>query len=175
VYVSLAVGFVFFSGCQQDRNKARQAGTESADAGMVPIEEVQEDQDAAEAATVSALREKVDTEDAPEYLKKLVGHLNEIIRLTRENLNDCAKAEEQLSGYLKSNQEEMTALSQTMEAATKKMADPNDPNKLRLAKQLISLMVPTVDEIQKVMSEFSQKCPTQAAVVGEAMRSLKAK
>jgi len=172
---SLIGGLVFFAACQQDRKKPRPAETESVVAAEPSVELAREEQEAAaaaEAATVRALTEKVETADAPDYLKKMVEHLNEIIRLTRENLSDCAKAEEQIGGYVKSNQEEMTALSRTMEEAAKKMADPD---KLKLAQQLMTLMAPTVEDTQKVMTEFAQKCPAQAAVVGEAMSALKAK
>jgi FtsZ-interacting cell division protein ZipA len=129
--------------------------------------------DAAKMAEVAAAMAKgVDTTDAPDYLKKMVVHLNQINKLTKENLGDCVKAADIVAKYIEANKVEMEKLSKTMETAADKLSDAE---KLKMAQQLMALMAPTINETQKVMTEFAQKCPTQAAAVGQSMSALKAK
>jgi FtsZ-interacting cell division protein ZipA len=185
VVAILAIAGLVLSGCNDknkekgevpEKEKAAKKATEekpaevATDTGKTDAEAID---DAAKMAEVAAAMAKgVDTADAPDYLKKMVDHLNQINKLTKENLGDCIKAADIIGKYVEANKVEMEKLSKSMETAADKLSDAE---KLKMAQQLMALMAPTITETQQVMTEFAQKCPTQATAVGKAMSALKSK
>ncbi|MBW1808139.1 MAG: hypothetical protein JRJ19_05420 [Deltaproteobacteria bacterium] len=185
VIAILAIAGLVLSGCNDKKKdkaeapetgKAAKKATEDKAVEVAKAAEKAETKgvdDAAKMAEVAAAMAKgVDTSDAPDYLKKMVDHLNQINKLTKENLGDCVKAAEIVGKYIEANKEEMEKLSKTMETVANKLSDAD---KLKMAQQLMALMAPTINETQKVMTDFAQKCPTQATAVGQAMSALKSK
>jgi hypothetical protein len=109
-------------------------------------------------------------DDAPEYLKKMVGHMKEINQLTKDNLADCNKVAEEVQKYVKANEEELKTLSAQAEEAKKTMTDTD---KAKMAQSVMALIAPIMQEMMTTQSQFMQKCPEQSVAVNEAMKNFK--
>jgi hypothetical protein len=175
---ALTIVGLFLFGCddkKKEETKPDEAAktAESAKPAEAATAKVPSAEDTAEMVAAAAEFAKgVDTSDAPDYMKDMVKHINGVTKAIQSNLGDCAKAAEAANAYVDANKAEIEALSKKMETAADKLSDPD---KMKMAQQLMGLLAPTMADMQKAMTEFAQKCPTEAAAVGKAMDALKAK
>lgn len=174
----VAVCALLQGGCskQEEAPAGQPAAGEEPTAGQATgaLEEAAEPgDDTAEMAAAKAARAMgTSADEAPVYIKKLFTHIKEITRLTRENLDDCAKAAEVVGAYVDQHQEEMDALSKQAREAAEKMTDTE---KMKYAMQVQALFASEMRELYSVQMQFARKCSQQAQEIGRTLSKLKMK
>ncbi len=111
-------------------------------------------------------------EDAPEYMKAMVGHLEKINEITKDNMDDCKKAGELLQAYVKDNEAKLQELSEQAEEHKKSMS-PEE--KQKMAQSAMALIGPLMQDMMKTQMQFAKKCPDEATALQTAMQSMKMK
>ena len=111
-------------------------------------------------------------EDAPEYMKAMVGHLEKINEITKDNMDDCKKAGELLQAYVKDNEAKLQELSEQAEEHKKSMS-PEE--KQKMAQSAMALIGPLMQDMMKTQMQFAKKCPNEATALQTAMQSMKMK
>ncbi len=111
-------------------------------------------------------------DDAPEYMKEMVGHLKEINTLTKDNMDDCEKAGELLQAYVKDNEAKLQELSKQADADKK---DMSPEEKQKMAQSAMALIGPLMQDMMKTQMQFAKKCPNEATALQNAMQSMKMK
>ncbi len=155
--------------------KAAEGAAKAAEGAAKAAEDTATDakDDAAKAVAAAAeMAKNVDTSDAPEHMKKMVAHINQVTQAIKGGMPDCKKAAAAATAYVEKNKTDIEMCSKKMKEMSK---DMKGPEAAKMGQQLMALMMPTMAEMQKVMMEFSQKCPGEAAEVGKAMNAMKAK
>ena len=180
----LAIASLMALGCNKktDENapaegavKAAEGAAEAAEGAAKVAEgaaEAAKDDAAKAVAAAAEMAKNIDTSTAPEHMKKMVAHINQVTQAVKGGMPDCKKAAAAATAYVEKNKAEIEMCSKKMKEMSKNM---KGPEAAKMGQQLMALMAPTMVEMQKVMMEFSQKCPGEAATVGKAMNSLKAK
>jgi len=173
----LAIASLMTLGCNKktDENAPVEGAVKAAEGAAKADEgaaEAAKDDAAKAVAAAAEMAKNVDTSKAPEHMKKMVAHINQVTQAIKDGMPDCKKAAAAATDYVAKNKAEIEDCSKKMKEMSKNM---KGPDAAKMGQQLMALMAPTMVEMQKVMMDFSQKCPGEAATVGKAMNSLKAK
>jgi hypothetical protein len=121
---------------------------------------------------MDAMKAAGNADDAPKYLKDMVGHLKQINKLTKDNLSDCTAAATAVEKYVKDNEGNLKALKTQADEAQKTMK-PEDQAKM--AGAAMALIGPVMQDMMKVQMEFAQKCPKESKDLNKSLSALKMK
>ncbi len=118
---------------------------------------------------LSQVAQDLDPEDAPEYAKKMIGHLKEVAGLIDENLKDCDQVQDALEAYFKENKDEIVRLHKE---GNEKEAAMDETARAKVQTLTMLLMGPTAETLAKTLAQFQMKCPDQAQAVAELMQTV---
>jgi hypothetical protein len=103
--------------------------------------------------------------EAPEELKKLVGHIQGLTAAVRENLPDCKKAAAAANEVVESAKADFDGWSAFM----KKLPDSE---KVKMGLHFQALAAPILQEYVQVQRQFVHKCAAEAKALAEIMKKL---
>jgi len=103
-------------------------------------------------------------------LEAMITHTKAMLKIIKDNKDDCNKVVSELEAYTKEHQKEFEEISKKGKEMEKNMSDED---KKKYAEKAMKKMEGIVKESMTVIMEINQKCPEQAAKIGEAMRAIK--
>ncbi|MBN2498905.1 MAG: hypothetical protein JXR96_30220 [Deltaproteobacteria bacterium] len=124
------------------------------------------------AKAMAKATEDVDTSKAPEYLKKLVGHMTEFTKVIKDNMDDCQKTVDAVNKYVEENEKELAAIQKEAQEAKAKMSEEESKE---VSMQTMKLMQDVFKESMAVHMQFTTKCKTESKKISEAMKRFKVK
>ena len=103
-------------------------------------------------------------------LEAMISHTKAMLKIIKDNKDDCGKVVSELEAYTKANKAEFEKIAKAGEEMEKSMSEEE---KKKFAEKAMKKMEGIVKESMTVIMEINQKCPEQAAKIGEAMRAIK--
>jgi len=103
-------------------------------------------------------------------LDDMIKHTKAMLKIITDNKADCAKVVTELEGYTKKHKAEFEAIAKKGAEMEKSMSEED---KKKFAEKAMKKMEGLIKESMTVIMEINQKCPEQAAKIGEAMRAIK--
>lgn len=100
----------------------------------------------------------------------VVKHMTAMIKLIKDNKDDCDKIVKELEAYSAKNKEEIQKMVKTGKEMEAKMSDKE---KEEYAAKMMKKMEPIMKDNMAVMMEISQKCPEHSAKISAAMGAFK--
>ena len=100
----------------------------------------------------------------------MVKHMGAMIKIIKDNKDDCDKVVSELEAYSAKNKEEIQKIVKTGKEMEAKMSDKE---KEEYAAKMMKKMEPMLKENMAVMMEVSQKCPEHSAKISAAMGDFK--
>jgi L-2-hydroxyglutarate oxidase LhgO len=93
-----------------------------------------------------------------------------MIKIIKDNKDDCDKIVSALEAYSSSNKEEIQKI---VKAGKEMEAKMSDKEKEEYAAKMMKKMEPIIKDSMSVMMEVSQKCPEHSAKISAAMGEFK--
>ncbi len=103
-------------------------------------------------------------------LEAMISHTTAMLKIIKDNKADCNKVASELEAYTKSHEKEFAEIKKQGEEMEKKMSDED---KKKYAEKAMKKMGGLIKDSMATIMEINQKCPDQAAKIGEAMRAIK--
>lgn len=100
----------------------------------------------------------------------MIGHTTAMMKIIKDNKEDCAKVVKELEAYAAKHKSEFEELAKQGKEMEKSMSEDE---KKEYAAKMMKKMEPMLKENMAIMMEVSQKCPEQAAAIGQAMQVMK--
>lgn len=121
------------------------------------------------AKKLSQMGQELDPNDAPEYAKKMIGHLKKVAELIDENLKDCDQVQDALEAYFEKNKAEIIQLHKE---GNDKEAAMDETARAKVQTLTMLLMGPIAETLAKTLARFQMKCPGQAQEVAELLQTV---
>lgn len=103
-------------------------------------------------------------------LEGMITHTKAMLKIIKDNKADCNKVVSELEAYTKAHQKEFAEIKKQGEDMEKSMSDED---KKAYAEKAMKKMGALIKDSMATVMEINQKCPDQAAKIGEAMRAIK--
>jgi hypothetical protein len=100
----------------------------------------------------------------------MVKHMTAMIKIIKDNKDDCDKIVKELEGYSTKNKVEIQKIVKTGKEMEAKMSEKD---KEEYAAKMMKKMEPIIKDSMAVMMEISQKCPEHSAKISAAMGDFK--
>ena len=100
----------------------------------------------------------------------MIKHMTAMIKIIKDNKEDCDKIVSALEAYSASNKEEIQKIVKAGKEMETKMSDKE---KEEYAAKMMKKMEPIIKDSMSVMMEVSQKCPEHSAKISAAMGDFK--
>ncbi len=100
----------------------------------------------------------------------MVKHMTAMIKIIKDNKDDCDKIVSELEAYQAKNKEEIQKI---VKAGKEMEAKMSDKEKEEYAAKMMKKMEPIIKDSMAVMMEVSQKCPEHSAKISAAMGDFK--
>ena len=100
----------------------------------------------------------------------MIAHTTAMMKIIKDNKDDCGKVVKELEAYGSKHKSEFEELAKAGKEMEKSMSEEE---KKEYAAKMMKKMEPMLKENMTVMMEVSQKCPEQAAAIGQAMQVMK--
>lgn len=101
---------------------------------------------------------------------EMIGIMTDLLKVVKDNADDCGKAGKALDDWVASNKDKMTALAKKGKEMEKSMSD--EDRKKYYEEKMKKKMEPLIKDMMGTMVEFGTKCPTEAQKIGEVMSVL---
>jgi predicted nucleic acid-binding Zn-ribbon protein len=100
----------------------------------------------------------------------MVKHMTAMIKVIKDNKDDCDKIVAELEAYSSKHKEE---IQQIVKAGKEMEGKMSDKEKEEYAAKLMKKMEPIIKDSMSIMMEVSQKCPEHSAKISAAMGDFK--
>jgi len=97
----------------------------------------------------------------------MITYMKDVIKIVKDNMADCNKAITEVQAYADKNK---SALEEVKKAAKEMETKMSEEEKKAYGEKMMKDMEPIMKDNMSVVMEFSQKCPEQAAKLGDAMK-----
>ncbi len=100
----------------------------------------------------------------------MIKHMGAMIKIIKDNKDDCDKIVKELEAYSTSNKEEIQKI---VKAGKEMETKLSDKEKEEYAAKMMKKMEPIIKDSMSVMMEISTKCPEHSAKISAALGDFK--